>query len=353
MKTRVLDSITETNTNQWNNLVRNADGGCIFHEAGWLRALEEGLDLKAKHIVVQTDGNPIGICPNFVVDIPVPQSIPSMGRQLVPQRLHSITPGFGGPLITSSEDTALESLFDAISDACGTSLVSHRMRVLDSSLVRYAQFFKQQGYRLSLTNCRFVIDLCRGTETIWNAMDRARRKDIRDAKEYAPEIEKEHLTEENMGEFYREYEKTMERVDGVRYPPSFFRSLADYLGDDILVFTATVDDTVIGKHLCLVDEMQESIHYFFNGMDEQYFEYSPSPLLHDYAIRWAIDNGYGTYDFGSTNANYRNGVFRFKSKFGADIEPVYAWEKGYAPVRWLVYRWVRYLYHRHTSVLNE
>lgn len=353
MKTRVLDSITEINANQWDNLVSQTDGGCIFHKTGWLRAIEDGTDVEAKHVVVQKKENPIAVCPNFVVDVPVPSGLPPVIDRFVPQRLHSVTPGFGGPLIISNEDTALDLLFEAIGDVCGAGLVSHRMRVLDPALVRYAQPFVQRGYRPSLTNCRFLFDLGDGIEAIWESMDKERRKDIRDVKEHDPQIERTHLREEDVDDFYREYEKTMDRVGGVQYPRDFFRALADHLGDDVLVFTATVDGAVIGKHLCLVDETQDSVHYFFNGTDEQYFKYSPSPLLHDHTVRWAVDNGYDTYDFGSSNANYRNGVFTFKSKFGAEIEPVYSWEKGYAPVRWRVYRGVRGLYRRYTSVLDE
>lgn len=353
MRVRILDEISEINGNQWDNVVKQTEGGSFFHCSDWLKAIEDGLARDPKHVVVQIDGNPIAIYPNFVTRIQVPPWFPSRLKHLTPKRLYSSAPGFGGPIIGSKESTVLDEMFDAVRDVCGSSIISHRIRALDPEIIRYAQYLEQQGYSPSMLNCRFWFDLDIGKEEITNRMDNERRKEIRDAKSNDPDVQVEPLTEDNLEEFYQEYGKTMERVGGIQYPLTFFQALAEHVGEDIAVFTASLDGTTIGKHLCLLDDVRDSVHYFFNGVDEQYFEYSPSTLLHDYTIEWAIEQGYSQYDLGSTNANHHNGVFQYKSKFGCRVEPIYAWEKGYAPFRWWLYSRSRDLYRRYSSVLEE
>lgn len=353
MNVRTLHSTSQINENQWDNLVQQTDGGCLFHRTGWLKAIETGIGREPRHIVAELDGNPVAICPNFVTDVDLPPWLPARLERLSPKRLYSIVPGFGGPLVGSKEILALDKLFEAISDVCRGPIISHRIRSLDSHVVRYAQPLKKQGYHPSIMNCRFWFDLEDGKDEILNQMDKERRKEIRDAKANSPDIQAKSLTDENVEEFYEEYEKTMSRVGGLQYPIEFFEALSECMGDNVVVFSASLDGVTIGEHLCLLDDIQNSVYYFFNGVDEQYFNYAPSSILHDFTIEWAIDNGYAQYDLGSTNANFNNGVFQYKSKFGCRVDPIYSWERGYAPISWWVYSRLRHIYHRYSSVLDE
>jgi len=59
-----------------------------------------------------------------------------------------------------------------------------------------------------------------------------------------------------------------------------------------------------------VDHQKKSLLYFIAGRDESSGNPPPGMMLHAYCIRWAIDNGFGTYDF-------LRGDERFKYSFGA------------------------------------
>jgi predicted N-acyltransferase len=70
-ETNVYSSIDAVNQNQWDNLVGNSDRGSLFQSYLWLSVLEATLDVEPRHIVVSKDGNPIGVLPNFITNVPV------------------------------------------------------------------------------------------------------------------------------------------------------------------------------------------------------------------------------------------------------------------------------------------
>ena len=45
-------------------------------------------------------------------------------------------------------------------------------------------------------------------------------------------------------------------------------------GERVELFTAYIDGEAAGHHLCLRDDEQDALHYFFAGVDEAYFDFS-------------------------------------------------------------------------------
>lgn len=318
------DSIEEVNRNQWNNLVEHSGVGGVFHRYGWLECVERGTDLEARHAVVLKNGNPIAALPNFITEV---EGTPF-------RRLESIGAGYGGPLITTEEDRALQLLLEAASDACGGGVVSHKISTHDSGYVRYQDPLERRGYRPTLTNCRFVVDLRRGWIAIREGMEGSRRRDLDNALEQDHEVVEDGVSQDVLMEFYDSYSSVIDRVDGRKYPREFFRCLADRFTDRVAVFRAVVDGRSVGRFLHLLDDERGSVHHFFSAVEQDYFEYYPSELLHAYSMRWGMENGYTEYDFGATRAHFEDGVYRFKQRFGGDAEPSLTWEKGYSRVGW-------------------
>jgi len=118
LNVHLLGSIDEINENQWNNVVAQSGSGTVFHRAGWLRAIETGLDEGPRHVVVRKNDNPVAVCPNFVSSIELPVSPPLEPAELGFRRLFSLDPGFGGPLICANRERSLEAIFGTIDQIC-------------------------------------------------------------------------------------------------------------------------------------------------------------------------------------------------------------------------------------------
>ncbi len=348
----VYDSITGTDTNQWDEVVRRCPSGSIYQTSGWLRSLEEALSLSGTHAVVEKDESPVGVLPNIVADVRLPsrveRELPDSLTELFTE-LSSLGHGYGGPAIVTDEAETLSLLLSKIREQTdGPTVLSHYVRAVDQDDVRYAAVYTEYGYRPTVKQCRRVLDLSREYEDIKSSMDKDRRYDIRKGNERDPSVETDRLSEHDLSSFYEGYAETMQRVGADPYPKRFFESLGEQLGDSAKIATVHVDGAVRGRHLYLVDDFGDALRHEFSAVSADDFEYQPSEILHDRMIQWGTEHGYGEYDMGSTPANVGDGLFKYKRQYGGDTVPVVVWEQDLS-ILWKLYRFARHRYRKHRT----
>ena len=309
------DSIETMNRNQWNNVVEQSALGCAYHRYEWLRAVEAGTDHEPRHLVVSKKDNPIAILPNFVVDLgPV-------------RRLTSMRPGYGGPVVMTDEEAALELLLEAVPELGTGTVLLTELRTYDQHYLRYHDAFREHGYRVRLNECRFTLDLACGWDAIWEEMDSDRRRGIRRGNENDVEFVDERVTEETLSAFYEAYATVLERVGTTPLPHSFFVELAPF-ADRLKLFTLEVEGTPRGRNLYLLDDEQSTLQHLFTAVTEEHFEYHSAELFHEHAIKWGIEHGYDRYELRGSTPDFRSGLFAFKADFGAQVQPLFVWERG-------------------------
>ena len=64
-------------------------------------------------------------------------------------------------------------------------------------------------------------------------------------------------------------------------------------------------ETPLGASACLIDEKNRSLLFYVGGRDETITSPPPGFVLHAYSIRYAINNGFRTYDFLRGNEPYK------------------------------------------------
>jgi hypothetical protein len=312
-----LHSIESVNRNQWNAVVEGAALGCVFHRYEWLRALERGLDREPRHVLVSKKGNPIAVLPNVVTDLgPVGQ-------------LKSIEPGYGGPIAMADEERALEGLLDGVAECCDGRILFNQFRTYDQGYVRYHDALRERGYGIAIHSCRFVLDLTRGWDAIYERMDGERRRGIRRGRETdaAVEVVEEPVTAAVLSTFYDDYARVMDRVGMDALPYSFLAEL-EALEEWVTIFSLRIDGARQGMYLYVADDHQSAFQHLYTAVTVDHFEHHAAELLHEHAIKWAIDRGYETYDLRGSTPDFRNGVFSFKEYFGAEPVPLLLWERG-------------------------
>ena len=334
----ILHSIDEADRNQWDNLVEQTVHGSLFHRYGWLKAIEAGLDSEPRHVVVSKDGNPVGVLPNFLqrVDLPVDSSV----VEALPLReLVSTYPGYGGPLVATDREACLSALIDGIGDIGGPGVVNHRLRSSDPRFVEYGKSLRAVGYRPEILTCRVEVRLERGWPAIEAGMAKERRNALRQARGQSWKVDERALGDGTLDRVYAAYESNMDRVGGTTFPRSFFDAIADELGEHARVFTASVEGDRRGAFVYLVDPDGSTIHYFFSAIDdEEDYRYYPADLLHAHVMQWGIDRGFQRYDFGETPADFSDGLFRYKRKYGGELHPTIQWRRGESRLGWFLYR---------------
>lgn len=311
-----IDTVEAIDRNQWNHVVDQSELGCVYHRYDWIRAVEDGTSYEPRHLVISKKGNPISLLPTILTDVgPF-------------QQLTSMVPGFGGPVVTTDEERCLELLLEGVSNLYDGSIYFSRIRTFDPNYARYHDIFTEYGYKVSADWCRFRLDLTRGWDALFDRMDRSRRRSIRSGHDQEYEVVDEDLTSRTMSSFYDAFSSVMDRVNEVYLPQSFFIELGE-LEEYVKLFSLMVNGSRRGQLLFILNEDQSAVHYSYSGVTEDDFEYNASELIHEHAIRWAIDQGYETYDFRAAPADFRDGLFKFKEQFGPQTLPLLTWERGY------------------------
>lgn len=331
--------ISQTNKNQWNNVVKYSDQSTIFHRYEWIRSVELGFDYEPRHVAAMKGENPVGVMPNFVKELPLPDGLARVLPSVRPlQMVTSSEPGFGGPITVTNERESLDRIFETLEDLAGRRDVFHSLQSADLSSTRYGTYLQSKGYEPTLDTCLFFLDLGDDWETIREQMDKERRRSLRRAGEQDHRVEILPL-DEDFERTYDYYVKNTQRVGGNVLPRAFLQELADRLGNRIRVFTAIVDGETVGRYVHLLDEEASVLRHWLSAIpDTEKYEYYPSELLHERAIKWGIEHGYDRYGFGPTRAHFSNSVFRFKQKYGVDVVPLFEMEKGYSSLTWPLFK---------------
>ncbi len=332
-------SITEISKNQWNNVVSQSERGTLFNRYEWIRAVERGFDYEPRHIVIKKNGNPIGLLPNFITDLPLPDTVTEELPFTQPLKQVSSNPtGFGGPIIVSNENESLDLLFDSLEESVGRDVVTHTVKTYDLDYVRYGQYMENRGYEATFNSCLFFINLQTGWESILDNMHKDRRRAIRKGHEQDYRIDVIPF-DDDLETTYEYYVKNIDRVGGTVFPKAFFESLAELFDDRLRVFRIVVDDEEIGRYVYLLDDEGATLHNWLSAIpDSSYYQYHPAELLHERAIKWGIDQGYRDYSFGKTGSHFDNTVFRFKEKYGGSVVPLFQMEKGFSRFVWPLYK---------------
>ncbi|USZ69740.1 peptidoglycan bridge formation glycyltransferase FemA/FemB family protein (plasmid) [Halorussus salilacus] len=330
-----VDTIESVNENQWNQVVEQSDLGYVYHRYGWLRAVELGTAYEPRHLLVTKKNNPIAIFPNFIMD-----------SDRTPYRhLKSSKPGPGGPIAMTDEEEAIQLLLDVAPEIGDKMVISSQIQTSGTDYSRYHSLFEENGYEQRLVYGDFTLDISRDWEDILGDMHSSRRRAIRRGHDNEFEIVDKEITRETMAEFFDDFSAVMDRVEGYKRPRRYFLELAEF-SERLKLFGVRIDGDERGTILFTLDDEQSTVHYECSGVTQENFEYNASELIHEHAIRWAQERGYDTYNFGGTVLDFRDGVFRFKEKFGARPVPALAWERGCSTVQWPAYKFARSLYRR-------
>ncbi|WP_254271050.1 lipid II:glycine glycyltransferase FemX [Haloarcula marina] len=335
---RVCESVQSVGRERWNAVVERASRGSVFHRHEWIRAVESGFGYDACHLLVEKDGNLIGLFPNVLA--------PLDGAEQAPfRRLTSLDPGFGGPIITTDTDAALRTMLSTLDDLVAGRTIVHEIRALDSSYLRYNTLLQSHGYEPNRRRCRFLLHLSRGYDDLLSRMSRSRRKGVEKGRDNDCEVSETEITRDSIERFYRAYEDVMDRVGTTPFPFEFFEELLE-MRDRLLLVTARVDGEYAGGVLEILDDEQSSVHGYLAAIPKQYYKHHASELLYDYVVRWGIDHGYDYYDLGSTKPDYDSGQFQYKEGFGGQVVPTLVWERGDGSA-WDLFRRCRSLYLKH------
>lgn len=174
----------------------------------------------------------------------------------------------------------------------------------------------------SLHKTGLVLNLTGGEEAVWGRMDKARRRQVRKARNSGLRVTA--CGSEGLAGFNRILEANMRDLGSPAHRRGFARRIMDRFGPEarILLATdgaATHDGTVIGAGLVLVHGDSMSVPWL--AALRSTFSRAPNQLLYWEAIRLAIARGCRVFDFGRSSPG--TGPYASKLQWGAEPVQLY------------------------------
>ncbi|MDS0284533.1 GNAT family N-acetyltransferase [Haloarcula onubensis] len=318
LETAVHHSITAVKRGEWNAVVaQQSDTGSVFERYEWLAAYEAATDARARHVTVRKSGTLVGVHPSFVRPLPG-----TPFRFLGPPK-----PGTNGAMIATDEAAVFDAIADEMASLSSGRTIGHLFRPASERSLRYATRLREREYYPTVRDCRFVLDIDRPWADVHADLSQKKRRNLRKADDGGVTATDVPVTPDTVEAFGRRHAEHVARLDGDGASPAFLRALLTHVGDRLKLFRATVDGAPAGELLAVLDDERDALVLLFPAYDPANFTHFPSEVLYRAAIRWGIDAGYATCDFGETTPDFADGTFSFKSDFGGQARPGLRWER--------------------------
>jgi CelD/BcsL family acetyltransferase involved in cellulose biosynthesis len=280
----------------WDSYVEGHPQGRFSQLFGY-RCLERVYGYRPHYLGFVRSGKLVGVLPAFEARSAI------FGRRFLSQPFSE----YGGFLLDADLDTGAR---DQVFDAVLSFMRLHRHEQLETHgnfgcgpSPRFRRGNEQQLAYLPLTA---------GVSEVWEkVISRHVRKAVRKS-------EREGLTciersdEQTLRDhFHPLYVRSMKRLGSPPHAFAYFGQCRAALGERMRIFWAMRGEQPIAGLLGFTCGRRVSITNIVS--DERYWELRPNDLVHWEFIRWAMENGYAQFDFGSVRYD---GQAQYKSKWG-------------------------------------
>lgn len=221
-----------------------------------------------------------------------------------------------GPSAASEE--ALTALLRAYTQDTKHDVVFTELRNL-SDLNAVRSLLNDCGF-VHEDHLNYLIDLNRPLEQVMEDIGKRTRKHIRRGLRKQAVIVEDVTGRNQVKVCYDLFQKTYSRAQVPLADFSLFEAAYDILHpqDMIKFWLARVGEAYVAASAELL--YKDVMYGWYGGTDRAYASYMAGELLMWHILKWGVENGYKTYDFGGAGKpGEEYGVRDFKAKFGGQL----------------------------------
>jgi len=156
-----------------------------------------------------------------------------------------------------------------------------------------------------------LLDLKSSVEDQWNSLDGKVRNQVRKAEKAGLRTVMGGV--ELLDGFYEVFCRNMRDLGTPVYGRNFFRNVLEEFPATTRILSVTKDDRVIAS--ALLTWYKDTLEVPWASSNKDFRAFCPNNLLYWEAIRFAVDSGHGTFDFGRSTPG--EGTYNFKKQWGA------------------------------------
>ena len=292
---------------RWREFVESRPDSTIFHHPLWAKLLADCYGYRAMAVVLEAGGAVTAGIPAIDVSLPVG-----------PRRWVSLPFTDHCPPLAGGDGA---DLIGILGDLAGSSfdVLELRAAVSDPTVQSGGAFVRHD---LALSD---------DVASTWKRLRRNHRRSVQDAEAAGVRIAR-GSSASDVDTFYRIHVQTRRRLGVPVQPRRFFQLLFERVIRPGLGFVLTAYQGDAPAAAGIFCAWNGTLTCKYSGRADGFEKVDAVHLVYWNAIRWAIENGYHTFDLGRTGIEQTQ-LRSFKVGWGTREEPLpYAW-LGRAPVR--------------------
>lgn len=276
----------------WDAYVHSCPDSTNYHRYGWRNVVEKSFGHKACYLVARDPSNEIcGLVPLVYIKSSL------FGKYLISLPFFN----YGGILCDGPD--------------IGKRLVLECEKLLQLFDADYAEFRNlsrlDPGLATKEHKVTMILPLEKDGEAQWKALDAKVRNQVRKAEKSGLSALSGHL--DLLDGFYEVFCRNMRDLGTPVYGKNFFRNILETFPDTTRIISVLFEGKTVASGI--LAWFKDTLEVPWASSISDYRDKCPNNLLYWEAIRFAIDNGNGRFDFGRSTPG--EGTFRFKKQWGA------------------------------------
>lgn len=292
-----VETLTDQTRDAWQAYVTGSPAGTFYHSLAWHDALLSAFKHRPHYLIARREGRVVGVLPMFYVKSWI------AGRLLV-----SVPYAVYGGAIHDDQDaaTALLDEMKRLAERLDVRCVD--LRSVEANLPGLPVVDRYATFRKALPE---------QVEEVLPSLPRKARAAARAGRN------KHGLTvdfdDALLPVVWRLYTRSMRRLGSPNYALKFFRALVEATPDAHVVSLVRYQGRPAAGLVTFL--FGDTVLPYFSGCDETLDRYGTNNILYLSLMEWAVEHGYGRFDFGRTRKLNR-GAYDFKRHQGFEPEPL-------------------------------
>jgi len=292
-------SLLADDTGAWDEYVMGHPGASSYHLAGWKAVVQQSFGHGARYLLAKDGQRIVGILPLVVMKSLL------FGRSVVSLPFFN----YGGILGDGAE--AREALLDSARAVAMEEHASHielRQRTPNGL-----------GLRAKRHKVTMMVELESDVETQWKGFDPKVRNQIRKADKSG--LWTQVGGQELLDAFYGVFARNMRDLGTPVYGKPFFRAILTHFPSSTKIVIVRLGEEPVAAGL--TNAFKGTVEMPWAASLGEHRPLCGNMLLYWHAIKWSIEHGFTTFDFGRSSPD--GGTFKFKEQWGARPVPL-VWE---------------------------
>lgn len=292
-----VHALTPNDVGAWEAYCAEHPDATLFHELAWKRAVERAFGHRSMYLLARRADRVAGILPLFEI------------RSIIGGRfLLSVPYATYGGIVADDANAAGRLFEEAKHIAERTNANAIEMRSIRAAVPSIAASSTHAMFRKALPT--------EPDEVLATFPRKSRAAARRAAERYNLTVEYDR---DALPIVWRLYVRSMRRLGSVNYPYEFFEALVSAHGERSLVQLVRQEGRPVAGLLTFIH--RKTVLPYFAGLDERADVYGLNNFLYWQSMRWGVEHGLESYDFGRTRID-NAGCYDFKRFCGFEPLPL-------------------------------